>query len=138
MLLLFQNFQKIPCSLLEFASPESLRSCPFQFHDLENIFLAFCTTDLGLRRKTQQRWRQGRNAGGTKIVKVPTASEASKIFKDHTFLIGSKFAKTLLKIVLTVPCNFQKCKFRRGLSEILGRSFPPSCPGRAIPETQSF
>ena len=42
-----------------------------------------------------QRWHQGRNAGGTKIVKVPTASEASRIFTGHIFLIGSKFDKTL-------------------------------------------
>ena len=33
-----------------------------------------------------QRWRQGRNAGGgTKTVRVPTASEARKFFTDHTF-----------------------------------------------------
>ena len=43
-----------------------------------------------------QRWCQGRNSGGrAKIVKVPTANEESKIFTDHTFLIGSKFDKTL-------------------------------------------
>ena len=30
-----------------------------------------------------------------KIVKVPTASEASNVFTDHTFLIGSKFDKNL-------------------------------------------
>ena len=35
-----------------------------------------------------QRWGQGRNAGGAKIAKVPAASEASKIFTDHSFLIG--------------------------------------------------
>ena len=34
------------------------------------------------------------NAEGTKIVKVPTASETSKIFTDHTFL-GSKLDKTV-------------------------------------------
>ena len=33
--------------------------------------------------------------GGTKIVNVPTAREASKVFTDHTFLIRSKFNKTL-------------------------------------------
>ena len=42
-----------------------------------------------------QRWYQGGNSGGDKTVKVPTASEARKIFTDHTFLIGSKFDKTL-------------------------------------------
>ena len=58
--------------------------------------------------------------GGTKIVKVPTASEASKIFGDHTFLIGSKFDKILQKHdeqvtkVPTVHSNFQKFKCRRG------------------------
>ena len=42
-----------------------------------------------------QRWSQGRNAGGAKTVRVPTASEASKIFTDHTFKIGLKCDYTL-------------------------------------------
>ena len=42
-----------------------------------------------------QRWRQGRNAGGAKTVRLPTASEASKIFTDHTFKIGLKCNFTL-------------------------------------------
>ena len=42
-----------------------------------------------------QRWRQGRNAGGAKTVRVPTASEASKIFTGHTFQIGLKCDYTL-------------------------------------------
>ena len=37
-----------------------------------------------------QRRRQGSNAGGAKAIRVPTASEASKIFTDHTFQIGLK------------------------------------------------
>ena len=42
-----------------------------------------------------QRWRQGRNAGGTKTVRMPTASDATKIFTDHTFQIGLKCDYTL-------------------------------------------
>ena len=38
-----------------------------------------------------QRWRQGINAGGgAKTARVPTASEASKMFTGHTFQIGLK------------------------------------------------
>ena len=42
-------------------------------------------------------WRDGAREEmlGDKIVKVPTASEKSKIFTDHTFLIGSKVDKAL-------------------------------------------
>ena len=43
--------QKIPCFPFEYASLESLGSCPFQSHNLETLFLAFCTADLGLRSK---------------------------------------------------------------------------------------
>ena len=67
-----------------------------------------------------QRWRQGRNAGGTKTVRVLTASEVSKIFTDHTFKIGLKCDYTLYKHnkqvteVTTVHRNFQKFKCRWG------------------------
>ena len=37
----------------------------------------------------------GKKCWGDKIVKVPTASEASKLFADYTSLISSKFHKTL-------------------------------------------
>ena len=48
-------------------------------------------------------WKKGRRTelataemlGGTKVVNVPTASEASKIVKDSTIQIGSKVNKTL-------------------------------------------
>ena len=43
----------------------------------------------------KQRWHQGRNAGGAKTVRVPTASEASKIFTGHTFQICLKCDYTL-------------------------------------------
>ena len=62
----------------------------------------------------------GKKCWGIKIVKVPTAREASKIFTDHTFLIGPEFDKTLKKRdkqvteVPTVHSNFQKFKCRRG------------------------
>ena len=55
----------------------------------------------------------GKDAEGTKIVKVRTASEVSKSFTNHTFLIGSKFDKTLQKRykqvteVPTVHSNFK-------------------------------
>ena len=47
------KIQKTPCFSFEFASHERLSSCPLQFHNLETTFLAFYTTDLGLRSKTQ-------------------------------------------------------------------------------------
>ena len=62
----------------------------------------------------------GRKCWGTKTVKVPTAREASKIFTDHTILIGSEFDKTLYKHdkqvtgVPTVHSDFQKFKCQRG------------------------
>ena len=39
----------------------------------------------------------GKNCWGTKIFKLPTVSEASKIFMDHTFLIGSNMTSKLQK-----------------------------------------
>ena len=62
--------------------------------------------------------------GRTKTVKVPTVSEAREIFTDHTFLIGSKFDKTVKKYekqvmeVPTVYSNFLK------FSEVLGAPAP--------------
>ena len=52
-------------------------------------------SDLYGRQQGEQRWRQGRNAGGAKTVRVPTASEASKMFTGHTFQIGLKCDYTL-------------------------------------------
>ena len=52
-------------------------------------------TFMGMLAPFTQRWRQGRNAGGAKTVRVPTASEASKIFTGHTFQIGLKCDYTL-------------------------------------------
>ena len=96
--------------------------------------------DYNLNFILGQRWRQGRNAGGTKTVRVPTASEASKIFTGHTFQIGLKCDYTLKKHnkqvtkVPTVHRNFSKIQVPTGgLSEFLGGSCPPSNPGRAIP-----
>ena len=44
-------------------------------------------------RGTRYGAREEMLGGGAKIIKVPTASEASKIFTGHTLLIGSKFDK---------------------------------------------
>ena len=33
--------------------PRQMGKCPFHFHDLDTLFLAFCIADLGLRSKTQ-------------------------------------------------------------------------------------
>ena len=58
--------------------------------------------------------------GGAKLVKLPTASEASKIFTDYTFVIDSKFDKTLQKHdkqVTKVPAvhrNFEKIQVPTG------------------------
>ena len=58
--------------------------------------------------------------GGAKALRVPTASEASKIFTGHTFQIGLKCDYTLYKHnkqvtrVPTVHKNFQKFRCRRG------------------------
>ena len=80
--------------------------------------------------------------GGAKTARVPTASEASKIFTGHThtFQIGLKCDYTLKKHnkqvtrVPTVHRNFQKFKCPRGGSvNFWGAPAPPSTPGRAIP-----
>ena len=76
--------------------------------------------------------------GGQKF-SVPTASEARKIFTDHTFLIDS----TSTKLSKNITSKLRKCReyiaiFKNssadgGLSEFWGL-LPPSSPGRAIPE----
>ena len=83
----------------------------------------------------KQRWRQGINAGGTKTVRVPAASEARKIFTDHTFKIGLKCHYTLYKHnkqvteVSTVHRIFQKIKCRwEGSVNFWGGSCPPKHP----------
>ena len=77
-----------------------------------------------------QRWHQGRNAWGTKTVRVLTDREPSKIFTDHTFQNCLKCDYTLQKHnkqvteLRTVHSNFQKLKCRRGLSEFVEAPAP--------------
>ena len=75
----------------------------------------------------------GKKCWGTKTVRVPTASEASQSFTDHTFQIGlnaTTLSKNISKLRKCRQCteNFKNSSTDGGLSEFSGGSCPQASP----------